>query len=238
MLPVYSLQSIEKHYGSQTALHLERIELYRGRIYSLVGPNGSGKSTLLNILALLAPPCRGSIDFAGERVRWRSGHLKRHRSQITLVHQSPYLFDRSVYQNLAFGLSLRGIHGEEQHRRIDQALDALGLSGFQQRPARQLSGGEAHKVAMARALALKPKVLLLDEPTAYLHPDAVPALEKLIESLRAGGTTIVLSTHDPNQPERLGSEIIHLINGRLAEQSPIGPGIAVPLPPQAAGAAA
>lgn len=222
MSPIYSLRGIEKRYGRTLALQIEHLELYPGRSYALLGPNGAGKSTLLEILALLSPPSTGTLAFDGERVRWHSRALRHKRARITLVHQSPYLFDRSVYDNLAFGLSLRDIRGEKQRRAIASALNRVGLHGFEARSARELSGGEAQRVAIARALALDPEVLLLDEPTASIYRETVPVLEGVIDELRHRGTTVVLSTHDLEQAQRLQCEPLQIDGGRLiAAPSPL-----------------
>ena len=216
MPPLYLLRGIEKRYNGQVVLHLPNLELFPGRIYSLTGTNGAGKSTLLQILALLLPPTRGEMLFSGERVTWNGRTLARQRSDVTLVHQSPFLFDRPVYHNVAFGLKVRGVRGAEQHRRVVSALAAVGLEGFAGRRAWELSGGEAQRVAMARALVLEPRVLLLDEPTANIDRAHVATIEDLIVSLPQRGTLVVIATHDPGQAIRLGNEQLQMENGRLA----------------------
>ncbi len=194
---------------------MAHLELHPGGIYTLSGPNGAGKSTLLHILALLTPPTRGKIVFTGAPVIWNGRSLARQRASVTLVHQSPFLFDGSVYQNVAFGLKVRGIRGREQHRRVEKALAAVGLTGFEHRLARELSGGEAQRVAVARALAIEPQVLLLDEPTANIDRPHIAAFEQLIASLPQQGTLVVIATHDPGQATRLGSQQLQMLDGRL-----------------------
>jgi tungstate transport system ATP-binding protein len=216
---MYRLQSIRKCYGSNVALDIEELTIAEGRLYTLTGANGGGKSTLLSILAFLAPPTSGEIFYAGKRVDWNRGSVEEYRRKVTLLHQSPYLFGGSVDDNVAFGLKVRGIRGEEQRRRIDEALDVVGLRGFRDRKARELSGGEAQRVAMARALALKPEVLLLDEPLANIDRETTGLLETVIASLPAQGTTVVMTTHDPDHPGRLNGESIILEGGRHVLQS-------------------
>jgi tungstate transport system ATP-binding protein len=196
-------------------LDIEELDLHPRRIYSLVGPNGCGKSTLLQILALLLKPTTGEIYFEDERIVWENGGLQRFRQQATLVHQSPYLFHRPVRYNLAYGLKVRGIHGDEQHRRIHEALDLVGLPGFARRNARELSGGEQQRVAIARALVLQPKVLLMDEPTSNMDKKSIEAFDALIPTLKEKDITIIQATHMPDQPGRLGSEVIVMEHGRL-----------------------
>ncbi len=209
------LQSIQKRYGNKLALDLEHLSLRSGRLYLLTGSNGSGKTTLLHILALLSQPDGGRMTFAGETVAWTDQALTRLRKQTTLLHQSPYLFSGNVFKNLAFGLKLRGIHGALQKQAVAEALALVGLEGFEKRKAQELSGGEAQRVALARALALKPKLLLLDEPLANVDRKSASMIENLIATLPERGTTVVMSTHDPQLPERLAGEQIQLVNGRL-----------------------
>jgi tungstate transport system ATP-binding protein len=216
---MYRLQSIRKRYGSNVALDIEELTIAEGRLYTLTGANGAGKSTLLSILAFLAPPTSGEIFYAGKRVDRDHGSVEEYRRKVTLLHQSPYLFGGSVDDNVAFGLKVRGIRGEEQRRRIDEALDVVGLRGFRDRKTRELSGGEAQRVAIARALALKPEVLLLDEPLANIDRETTGLLETVIASLPAQGTTVVMTTHDPDHPGRLNGESIFLEGGRHVLQS-------------------
>jgi len=217
---MYRLDSIRKCYGSIVALDIEELTIAEGRLYTLTGANGAGKSTLLNILAFLAPPTSGEIFYAGKRVDWNRESMEEYRRKVTLLHQSPYLFGGTVYDNVAFGLKARGIQGEAQQRRVDKALDTAGLPGFRDRKARELSGGEAQRVAMARALALEPEVLLLDEPLANIDRETTGLLETVIASLPAQGTTVVLITHDPDQPDRLNGESILLEGGKVAIPHP------------------
>lgn len=215
MTPILSLKNIEKRYNDHLALQVEALEFAPHRIYSLVGPNGCGKSTLLQILALLLKPTHGELFFDGHPVSWTNRDLQRLRKQITLVHQSPYLFDSSVKHNLAYGLKLRGIRGDEQHRRIHEALDLVGLSGFARRRARELSGGEQQRVALARALLLEPRILLLDEPTSNMDKASIDAFDNLLPTLLDQDITIIQATHSPDQPKRLGSEVMPMAFGRL-----------------------
>ena len=217
---MYRLQSIRKRYGSNVALDIEELTIVEGRLYTLTGANGAGKSTLLSILAFLAPPTSGEIFYAGRRVDWDHGSVEEYRRKVTLLHQSPYLFGGSVHDNVAFGLKVRGIPGEEQRRIVDRALDGVGLQGFRDRKARELSGGEAQRVAMARALALNPEVLLLDEPLANIDRETTGLLETVIASLPAKGTTVIMTTHDPDHPGRLNGESIVLEGGKVATQHP------------------
>ncbi len=207
-------------------LQVSQLGLQAGQLYVLKGENGSGKSTLLRLLALLQQPTAGDVIFAGLSVAWRGRTLKQLRQRITLLEQSPLLFSGSVEKNLAFGLKLRGISGCDLQQRIDQTLEIVGLNGFQKRLARELSGGEIRRVALARALCLQPQMLLLDEPTANLDVGQVAALERFLVRLPQQGMTVVIASHDSGQPERLGGETITLANGHLipnGSESPAAP---------------
>lgn len=220
MRTMYRLDSIRKCYGSNVALDIEELTIAEGRLYTLTGANGAGKSTLLSVLAFLEPPTSGEIFYAGKRVDWDPGSMEEYRRKVTLLHQSPYLFGGTVYDNVAFGLVARGVQGEALHRRVDKALDDVGLQGFRDRKARELSGGEAQRVAMARALVLEPEILLLDEPLANIDRGTTGLLETVIASLPARGTTVVMITHDPDQPDRLNGESILLEGGKVVMPHP------------------
>lgn len=217
---LYRLQAIRKRYGSIVVLDIEELRIEEGRLYTLIGANGAGKSTLLNILAFLSTPTAGEIFYDGKRVDWDNGSVEAQRRKVTLLHQSPYLFGGTVHANVAYGLKTRGIRGEDQQRIVEEALDTVGLRGFSGRKARELSGGEAQKVAMARALAVKPEVLLLDEPLANIDRETTGLLEGVIASLPAQGTTVVMTTHNPEHPDRLNCESIYLEGGRVVMRDP------------------
>jgi tungstate transport system ATP-binding protein len=215
MTILYRLNSIRKCYGSSVVLDIDGLTIVDSRLYTLIGANGAGKSTLLNILAFLSPPTAGEIFYAGKRVDWNHASVVEPRRKVTLLHQSPYLFEGTVHANVAFGLKARGTPGEEQRRAVEKALDIVGLQEFGDRKARELSGGETQRVAMARALVLKPEVLLLDEPLANIDRETTGLLETVIASLPAQGTTVVMTTHNPDHPGRLNGETIFLEGGRV-----------------------
>lgn len=213
---LYRLNMIRKSFGARAVLAIEELEIRPGCIHLLEGANGAGKSTLLQILAFLSAPTSGVVEFAGERVEWQDKALLGLRREATLVHQSPYLFDESVSANVSFGLRARRAGGEEQRHRVAEALEMVGLPGFEARRARELSGGEVKRVAMARALVTGPVVLLLDEPLANVDRKSAGILEMLISGLPANGTTVIMASHDPWQAGRLGAERICLVEGRIA----------------------
>jgi tungstate transport system ATP-binding protein len=216
---LYRLQSVRKCYGTNVVLAIEDLTIVGSRLYTLIGANGAGKSTLLNILAFLSPPTSGEIFYAGHRVDRGHGSMQEFRRKVTLLHQSPYLFGGTVSDNVAFGLKARGIPVEERRPIVEEALELVGLQGFGGRKARELSGGETQRVAMARALSLKPDVLLLDEPLANIDRETTGVLETVIASLPSQGTTVVMTTHNPDHPGRLNGESIFLEGGRVVSSN-------------------
>jgi tungstate transport system ATP-binding protein len=182
MRPVVSLNNILVTQGDSFKLSVGRLALQPGLIYALTGANGSGKSTLLRVMALLTLPFKGTIEFSGNK----TNNLAQQRQKVTLVEQSPYLFKGKVIDNLNYGLKLRGIDSNERSRRIKTTLTNVGLEGFEQRQAKELSGGEIQRVALARALALKPELLLLDEPTANIDSSSLQGYESLLLRLEKG----------------------------------------------------
>lgn len=213
---LFSLVDVEKRYGNQVALQVSRLDFHAGRLYTLTGPNGSGKSTLLQIMALLLRPENGRLVYRGDTVTSSQKQRRLIRQEVTLVHQAAYLFNADVFENLAYGLKLHNVPARERERRIDEALQQVGLKGFAQRRAWELSGGEKQRLALARALVLRPRVLLLDEPMASINPQDIPLIEDLIKGVKeASETIVVMATHDSDQPQRLGADNIQFENGRV-----------------------
>ena len=202
-------------YGKTLGISVDELTIAAGELYVLVGPNGSGKSTLLGLLAFLNKPERGKISFDGVPVNWTPKECALLRKRVTLLHQQPYLFSGSVASNVAFGLVARGASKEYTRNVVRESLEKVGLTGFESRIARKLSGGESRRVALARTLACKPEVLLLDEPIAHVDRESAVLLESVVMSLVADGMTIVLSSHDGRLGSRLGANVIHLDEGKL-----------------------
>ena len=177
----------------------------------VMGPNGAGKSLLLRLLHGLLAPSAGEI-------RWNGARLDRSvRQRQALVFQRPVLLRRSVLANVEFVLHLRSGANAPGARAL---LEHVGLGDRAEQPARRLSGGEQQRLAMARALALEPDVLFMDEPTASLDPASVAAIEAIVADARRAGTKIVLVTHDLGQARRLADEVVFLHRGRVMEHTP------------------
>lgn len=205
---------------SRFSLDLDALDVRAGGILALVGPNGAGKTTLLMLLAFLLRPGRGRLEFLG-RDPWASddGAAVARRDAVLLTHH-PYLFKGTIADNVAFGLKLRKLPDAEAGGRVDAALSLVELDGWGRRSVSGLSAGQSQRVAIARALALRPRVLLADEPTANLDAALGLRMEAILrEAGREWGTTVVFSTHDFSQASRLADDILYLSEGRRVEFS-------------------
>lgn len=197
-------------------LDLAQLEVRAGEVLALIGPNGAGKSTLLLTLALLLPPSRGQIFFRGQAVT-RAAELETRR-QMALVLQDPLLLHGTVASNIAAGLRFRGLPKGEVTRRVNLWAERMGIAHLKDRPSRRLSGGEAQRTSLARALAIQPDVLLLDEPFSALDaPTRASLLQDLHALLQQTGVTTVFVTHDLDEALLLGDRVAVLIGGRLRQ---------------------
>lgn len=192
----------------------------------VVGPNGAGKSVLLRLLHGLLAPTAGQVLWSAGP----GGARRRH----AMVFQRPVLLRRSVLANVLYPLRLAGLARAEAEARARLALALVGLALLAGRAARRLSGGEQQRLALARAAALDPEVLFLDEPCASLDPAATRAVEEIIATLAARGTKIVMTTHDLGQARRLAGEVVFLHRGRVLEHAPAARFFATPATPEAA----
>jgi len=216
---LYALEGVAFAYDGAPALQVERLEIETGAVTAVTGPNGAGKSTLLNLLAFLEGPTAGTIRFAGRAVG--PGTQAALRRRVGLVPQNPYLLRGTVADNVTLGLKLRGVPERAREAAARDAMERLGLVPLAGRPARRLSGGEAQKVAIARALALSPEVLLLDEPFTYLDTPALLAVERLVREVAAEGRTVVLTAHDAARAGALADRTVGLAGGHVVPAVPV-----------------
>jgi tungstate transport system ATP-binding protein len=179
----------------------------------VLGPNGAGKSLLLRL-------CHGLIRASSGSIRWHEMDVDAARRYQAMVLQRPVLLRRTVAANINYVLSVHGVPRRQRQTLVSEALTQAGLLDLAARSARVLSGGEQRRLALARAWALKPQVLLLDEPTANLDPAATQAVETLLEHIHQTGTKIIMTTHDLGQARRLADEVLFLHRGRLLEHAP------------------
>jgi tungstate transport system ATP-binding protein len=213
---VYRLRQVTKAYEGRCVLEVDRLDVRRGEILGLVGPSGAGKSTLLRLLNFLEPPTGGTIRFLDAVFDAAHPMPLPLRRRVTTVFQRPILLNRSVQANVHYGLQLRGERDSASW--VEAALEQVGMVGMARQRARTLSGGEAQRVSLARAIVLQPDVLLLDEPTANLDPYNVGLIEDIVRDLNEErGTTIVLVTHNTFQARRLGDRVGLLLEGRIVE---------------------
>jgi len=180
----------------------------------ILGPNGAGKSVLMRLCHGLLTPTAGRIVWHGAR----NGDLRRRQA---MVFQRPVMLRRSALANVVYGLQLAGKSRRESEMRAMDVLEVVGLDQQAHRPARVLSGGEQQRLALARAWALGPDVLFLDEPTANLDPASTHDIENIVHAIHASGTKIIMTTHNLGQARRLGDEVLFISNGRLMEHTPI-----------------
>jgi len=211
---------------------LERISLTldAGPRTLILGPNGAGKSVLLRLCHGLLRPTAGTISWAASARSSANGA----RRPDAMVFQRPVMLRRSVRGNVEYGLKLAGLARGERRRIALARLDAVGLAHLAERPARRLSGGEQQRVALARAWALDPAILFLDEPTASLDPAATRTVEAIVMAMHGAGTKIVMTTHDLGQARRLADEIVFVHRGRIVEHAPAAQFFAGPRAPEAA----
>jgi tungstate transport system ATP-binding protein len=218
--PLYELRGVEAGYGPNSVLVVPELAIARGIILGLVGHNGSGKSTLLKLLGFLLAPSQGRMSFDGRAVdhaALRFGHLLRRRA--VLLGQDTCLLKRSVAGNVAFGLKLRGQPAPQAV--LAEALGLVGLdfAAFGARSWRELSGGEARRVALAARLALKPEALLLDEPTSGLDRESIRHVQQAVLAARQSrGATLVIASHDVDWLKSCADQVLLLEEGRIVGQ--------------------
>jgi len=214
MTPLLELKEIGKYYKNLKALDNVSLQAKGGKIVVLIGVNGAGKTTLMRIIAGLEETNAGCISLDGQEM-----NSKGLRKNSTMVFQRTAIFNRSVYDNVAFGLKVRGIDDQKIAQEVPQALRLVGLANFEKRKAKKTSGGEQQRIALARAFLLNPKILLLDEPTANLDPNSSMIIERAIVGRKKDDEIIIMATHNLAQAKRLADEIIHIYNGRIIEHS-------------------
>jgi tungstate transport system ATP-binding protein len=198
--------------GAVTIVDDVTLTLSPGAPSVLIGPNGSGKTTLLRAAMGLIPATRGHITWGGK--------TDAPPTRRAILFQRPVMLRRSAAGNVRYALASAGAPRAARAGRVAELFAMVGLQGLERRPARRLSGGEQQRLALARALALDPAVLFLDEPTASLDPAATKAIEDIVRDIAARGVKVVMSTHDLGQARRLAGEILLMHRGRLIEHGP------------------
>jgi tungstate transport system ATP-binding protein len=218
---IYTLSGVQHCYGERTVLRIDSLNIDDGERLCIIGPSGAGKSTLLRLLALLEAPSRGTVcvHINGRDVSQANATIE-DRRWISMAFQHPILLTRSVRDNVAYGLRARGWKNVDE--RVDAILERVGMMKLADAPAQSLSGGEIQRTALARMLALEPRVILLDEPTANLDPYNVRIIETLLrEQIEQFKATVVMATHNMFQAKRLASRVALLMDGELIEIAPV-----------------
>ncbi len=211
-----ALQEILVRYGEAPILDVPSLTVHPREVLAIIGPNGAGKSTLLRVMGLLEAPMRGKVTFRGHDVV--RGNALPLRRRMATVFQDPLLLNTSVYNNATLGLALRGQGRRSMERQVRPWLERLGIAHLAQRPTRSLSGGEAQRTSLVRALVLNPELLLLDEPFSALDPPTREGLLLDLETiLRETGITTVFVTHDRNEAFMLGDRVAILIASKLLQ---------------------
>ena len=214
------IEGLKHAYQGNTVLDIDELDMLEGEILAIIGPNGAGKSTLLRLINMLEKPTQGDITY------WDGSHLadlsrKQRRVlglQMAMVFQDPLLFKRSVKANVGYGLRARGVKGDEKNRRVADTLDMLGLSELVDRYALSLSGGEAQKVSLGRALVLKPRILLMDEPFASLdYPSRVAMRNEIMGIIKEMRVTALYVTHDHTEVLEMADRIAVIQEGRIQQ---------------------
>jgi tungstate transport system ATP-binding protein len=210
---------LTKSLGGRTVLDDISCEFPAGGISVVIGPNGSGKTTLLRVAAGLETPDGGRLSYMDGDGEIPPGLPLMRR--MTYVSQDPLLFSTSLYDNIAYGLRQRALSLKEVARRVDEALDLSGIKRLSQAPAKTLSGGEAQRAAIVRAYALRPELILLDEPASNLDPEGGAWMERLVLQMKdEWGASVALVTHNMFQARRLADRVFFLYGGRLVESGP------------------
>ncbi len=215
---LYKLENLQRTHSNRIVLNIDFLEILPNAIYTLIGPNGAGKTTLLKVLAFLDRPSSGRLHFDGQLVRSNEKYLHSLRRRVVLFDQNPILFTGTVRKNVEFGLKVRKISKEVRKQRTEEMLALVGMENFADSETRGLSGGEVKRVALARALALRPDVLLCDEPTANVDGENQEIILNTLKQInKEEKTSIIFSTHYLSQGQRLADHTLLLQNGSLSD---------------------
>jgi len=218
--PLVYAKGLKHSYDGRQVLNVDKLELREGEILAIVGPNGSGKSTLLRLINLLEKPTAGDIVYwNSERLSNLDRRKRRELSlQMTMIFQEPLLFKRSVRANIAYGLNMRRTPKEEKEEKVRKMLERLNLAELADRDAMTLSGGEAQKVTLGRAMVLEPRLLLMDEPLSSLDVLARKTLREDISRLvREVGVTAAYVTHDYTEVLEIADRLAVILDGALQQ---------------------
>ena len=220
--PLVVMRGVNKHFGSVHVLRDVDTTVARGEVVVVIGPSGSGKSTLCRAINRLEPIDSGEIIFDGRPLPAEGRELARLRADVGMVFQSFNLFShKSILQNVALGpVKVRRRPKEEAEQRAMQLLERVGIADQAGKLPGQLSGGQQQRAAIARALAMEPKLMLFDEPTSALDPEMINEVLDVMTALAGEGMTMIVVTHEMGFARRAADRVVFMADGRLVEQAP------------------
>jgi len=207
---LFKIENLKFSYNGDPVININSLDIYSNKIYMFSGPNGSGKTTLLKLLNGLLKVKFKSIYYQGKPIQ--NKNYNNIRKNSVFVHQDPFLFSGTIYDNIAFGLKIK--KKKNINKKVDKVLEIVGLSKYKKRNCKNLSTGEIKRVSIARAIAVEPKVLFLDEPTSGVDEENKVKLEKILSDLN-NETNIIFSTHDISFGEKICEKIIFLEYGKV-----------------------
>ena len=204
--------------GTQ-ALKNVNIQIKKGEKIAIMGPNGAGKSTLFSHFNGLTEPTSGHVEVAGEKIIFEKDKLLEVRQKVGIVFQDPndQLFAPTVKEDVAFGPMNLGLEHDEVERRIEESLKMVGMEGFEEKTPHHLSGGQQKRVAIAGIIAMRPEIMILDEPTAGLDPEGVDKVLNILNDLNREGISIIISSHDIEMVSQFAEKIFILYNGEIID---------------------
>ena len=204
------------HDGTE-ALKNVNIKIKKGEKIAIMGPNGAGKSTLFSHFNGLSEPTSGHVEIEGEKIIFERDELLKVRQKVGIVFQDPndQLFAPTVKEDVAFGPMNLGLDYEEVERRIKESLEMVGMEGFEEKTPHHLSGGQQKRVAIAGIIAMRPDIMILDEPTAGLDPEGVDKVLNILNNLNKEGMSIVISSHDIEMVNHFADKIFVLYDGEI-----------------------
>lgn len=213
MIEIYNLKKI---FENNTVIDIPYLKIKKGKITAIIGPSGSGKSTLMALINGLAKPSEGKIIIEGEEFSANRDYSEYIRKQMTMVFQEPVMFKETLEKNIEYGLKLRGV--KDIKKKIFNISELLGIQDKLKQRAPTLSGGEASRASLARAMVFEPKLLILDEPTSNLDPQNVAVIEAALKNMqKVLANTIIVVTHNMFQAKRIADEAVFLLDGKVVE---------------------
>ena len=214
---IISVEHVSKYFGEKAVLNDVNLQVRKGEFVTILGPSGCGKTTLLRLIAGFQTASEGVITMSGKEIT----QTPPHKRPVNTVFQKYALFPHlNVYNNIAFGLKLKKLPSATIEKKVKQALKMVGLTDYEDRDVDSLSGGQQQRAAIARTLAMQPKVILFDEPTSALDPEMVQEVLNVIRALAEEGRTMLLVTHEMSFARDVADRAIFMDQGRIVEQGP------------------